>query len=169
MTRRSPVVQEFAQDVSIKGDTTTVPTSASRASLPLFGAVGDGFCYLREIGGEGKVNTTTFTVLQVHHQAARPRQLVLDHAGYHKSKKFDKFADENRRYIARHFATEYTPNDNSAEGQWKSVKNALSDVPLRGRNHMGKTLGEAVRAGEVPPYPSSSTVTSKNFCKKFSV
>lgn len=138
--------------VGIKGDKTTVPTSVNRASLPLFGAVGDGFCYFRVIGGEGKANTVTcIECCERLFELFGPVQLILDHAGYHKSNEFDKFAEENRRYIARHFTIEYTPNDNSAEGQWKSVKNALSNVPLRSRAHMSKTLGKAVRAGEVPP------------------
>ena len=138
--------------VGIKGDKTTVPTSVSRASLPLFGAVGDGFYYFREIGGKGRANTTTFIeCCKRLFELFGPVQLVLDHAGYHKSKKFNDFADENWRHIAMHFTIEYTPNDNSAEGQWKSVKNALSNTPLRSRGHMSRTLGEAIRAGEVPP------------------
>ena len=137
--------------VGIKGDKTIVPTSVSRASLPLFGAVGDGFYYLREIGGKGGNTTTFIECCKRLIELFGPVQLVLDHAGYHRSKRFNDFADENWRYIARHFTMEYTPNDNSAEGQWKSAKNALSNTPLRSRGHMSRTLGEAVRAGEVLP------------------
>ena len=66
------------------------------------------------------------------------------------SEGFEKHV-EGKSSIIRHFTLKYTPNDNSAEGQWKAVKSALSNVSLRSRNHMSNTLGKAVRAGEVPP------------------
>ena len=80
-----------------------------------------------------------------------PVQIVLDHAKYHKSDAFEEYAGENWRYLERHFTPKYTPNDNSAEGQWKTAKGAISNVSLRSRGHMSETLGNAVRAGEVPP------------------
>lgn len=138
--------------VGIKGDKTTVPASVERASLPLFGVLGDGFCFLKVIGGKGRANTATLIEFSERvFELFGPVQYIYDHASYHKSKKFDRFAEENWRYLERHLTLVYTPNDNSVEGQWKLVLRALANVSLRSRGHMNETLGEAVRAGEVPP------------------
>ena len=135
--------------VGIKGDKTTVPASVERANLPLFGVVGDGFYYLREVA---RANTTTFKeCCDRLFELFGPVLLILDHAGYHKSNNFEDYAAENWRYLKRHFTIEYTPNDNSMEGQWKAVKAAMSNMSLRSRGHMSETLGNAVCAGEVPP------------------
>lgn len=69
---------------------------------------------------------------------------------YHMSSKFD-YAAENWRHLERHFTPEYTPNDNSMEGQWKAVKAAISNVSIHSRGRMSEALGNAVRAGEMPP------------------
>lgn len=135
--------------VGIKGDKTAVPASVERALLPLFGVVGDGFYYLMEAD---RANTASFIrfcdrIVELF----GPVQVILDYASYHLSVKFESYAEENWRSIMRHFTLKYTPGDNSAEGQWKAVKSALSNVSLRSRRHMGDSLGKAVRAGEVPP------------------
>lgn len=133
----------------IKGDKTTVPASVETATLPLFGVAGDGFYYLMETN---RANTATFMVFCDRvFELFGPVQFGLDHAGYHKSKKFNKFAETNRRYLKRHFTLKFTPGDNSIEGLWKDVKAALSNMSLRSRGHMSETLGKAVSAGEVPP------------------
>ena len=135
--------------LGIKGDTTTVPSSVERALLPLFGIVGDGFYYLMEAK---RANTAWFIKFSDRVvELFGPVQFILDYAPYHLSKGFEKHTKENKSRIIRHFTLKYTPNDNSAEGQWKSVKAALSNVSLRSRGHMSDTLGQAVRAGEVPP------------------
>ena len=135
--------------VGIKGGKTIVPASVETATLPLIGVLGDGFYYLMEVD---RANTATFIkCCKRIFCLFGPVQFVLDHAGYHKSKKFNKFAEEYRRYLQRHFTLKYTPGDNSVEGLWKYVKAALSNMSLRSRGHMCETLGKAVRAGEVPP------------------
>ena len=134
--------------LGIKGDRTTVPSSVERALLPLFGVVGDGFYYFMEAD---RANTAWFIKFSERVvELFGPVQFILDNASYHLSIGYEKHV-EGKSSIIRHFTLKYTPNDNSAEGQWKAVKSALSNVPLRSRNHMSDTLGKAVRAGEVPP------------------
>ena len=135
--------------LGIKGDRTTVPSSVERALLPLFGIVGDGFYYFMEAK---RANTAWFIKFSDRVvELFGPVQFILDYASYHLSEGFEKHVKESGCSIIRHFTLKYTPNDNSAEGQWKSVKSALSNVSLRSRKHMSDTLGKAVCAGEVPP------------------
>ena len=134
--------------IGIKGDKTTVPSSTERVLLPVLGVLGDGFYYLRVTK---KANTATFKeYCERLFELFGPVGLVLDHAGFHKSDAFEEFAEENWRYLERYFTLKYTPSDNAIEGQWIPVKNALSNVSIRSRDHMIETLDKAVRAGEVP-------------------
>jgi len=108
-----------------KGRPATAPVTLSRKRFHSFGALVDGGFECRLCD---RLNGDSFTGLpgRLRHKYGK-LIVVLDNAGYHKSKKVAEFVGSCNGDIIPVYLPPYTPELNPTEGQWKMMRKATAN------------------------------------------
>lgn len=110
---------------SLCGVETVIPSTGSKENVHIIGAInystGKTHALMLQ---EGKINENVYiafltTLLK---ETRKPIHLIVDNAGYHKSKKVKEFIAANSKRLTVHYLPPYSPDFNPIEGLWKKLK-----------------------------------------------
>jgi transposase len=110
---------------SLCGVETVIPSTGSKENIHIIGAInfstGKTHALMLE---EGRINEEVYiaflaTLLK---ETRKPIHLIIDNAGYHKSKKVREFITANSKRLTVHYLPPYSPDYNPIEGLWKKLK-----------------------------------------------
>ena len=127
----------------------SVPSSVDKGRLSCFVALVEAAMYIMR--AEKNANTAEFIrfcemLLNLVDKAV----IWVDNARYHKSKRFEKYLEENRSRLRVIYLPEYTPDLAVAETAMGPIKRAVARRSPKNRDEVWKAMCDAAAAGDLP-------------------
>jgi transposase len=101
-----------------------VESTGSKKGLHVIGAINYGNSNTHAMILEEMVDADAFICFLklVLSETRKPIHLIIDNAGYHKSKTVREFQKSNSARLTLHYLPPYSPDYNPIEGLWKKIK-----------------------------------------------
>jgi transposase len=101
-----------------------VESTGSKKGLHVIGAINYKTANTHAMILEDMVDEDAFICFlkMILSETRKPIHLIVDNAGYHKSKKVREFTIKNSRRLTIHYLPPYSPDYNPIEGLWKKIK-----------------------------------------------
>ncbi len=131
------------------GRPVSVPSSVAMGRLTCFVALFDGALYIMR----AKKNANTDEFIRFCNMLLEIEGMVLlwvDNVRYHKSKRFEKYLEDNRDRLRVFYLPEYTSPLAVAETEMGPIKKAAAKRSPKDREDVWKALCEAAAADDLP-------------------
>jgi transposase len=101
-----------------------VESTGSKKGLHVIGAINYKTANTHAMLLEDMVDEDAFICFlkMILSETRKPIHLIVDNAGYHKSKKVKEFKVKNSKRLTIHYLPPYSPDYNPIEGLWKKIK-----------------------------------------------
>lgn len=101
-----------------------VESTGSKKGLHVMGAINYNTANTHAMILEEMIDEDAFICFlkMILSETRKPIHLIIDNAGYHKSKKVREFNRENSKRLTIHYLPPYSPDYNPIEGLWKKIK-----------------------------------------------